>query len=433
MVRAFAHEKLMKSGEEEKIRTRHLKYFVNLAERAQAELYSSTRIDWMERLNDESNNLRAALHWTDRTDTETGLVLSSRLMRYWESCNLPEGRQWLETFLRKEDVTDFPLAKAYAVHTQAWLLTWLQDFDQAYAMAEECLVAFRAAGDRQSEVDALLLVANILQFKYELDTAQKIGIQALALARSLGDPWREANALFYLGWDTRDYERMFNNLGKAISLYRKVGDQVSLANTLGVMGQFRVFHGDLELGETYIDEAMQLWQANKRANIWENPKIVKSLILSMRGEYEQASAMLQEVIAAAEETGNIMLQLWAEVRLGYVALRFGNLGEARQMFNQTAHHFAKDNFTIGTVFALEGMSGLYMTIDKPECAARLVGWADLMRQKLYDPRANIEQADVDQIIAACLAKMGEAAFSDIYEEGQKMSLDEALAFAFEKN
>jgi tetratricopeptide (TPR) repeat protein len=250
MVRAFAHEKLVKSGEEEKIRTRHLKYFVNLAEKAQAELFSSTRIDWMERLNDERNNLRAALHWTDQTNTEAGLVLSSRLMRYWESCNLPEGRQWLETFLQKEDAKNFPLAQAYAVHAQAWLLTWLQNFDQAYTMAEECLATFRAAGDRQSEVDALLLVANILQFKYELDTAQKIGMQALALARSLGDTWREANALFYLGWDTRDYERIFDNLGKAISLYRKVGDQVSLANTLGVMGQFRVFHGDVDLGET---------------------------------------------------------------------------------------------------------------------------------------------------------------------------------------
>jgi hypothetical protein len=56
-----------------------------------------------------------------------------------------------------------------------------------------------------------------------------------------------------------------------------------------------------------------------------------------------------------------------------------------------------------------------------------------MRVKLNDPRPNIEQADVDKIIAACLVKMGEMAFSDRYDEGSKMTLSEALIFAFEKS
>jgi len=55
----------------------------------------------------------------------------------------------------------------------------------------------------------------------------------------------------------------------------------------------------------------------------------------------------------------------------------------------------------------------------------------MVREKLSDPRPPLEQADVDKIIAACLAKMGEAAFSEAYEEGQKMSLDEAVEFALE--
>jgi hypothetical protein len=38
---------------------------------------------------------------------------------------------------------------------------------------------------------------------------------------------------------------------------------------------------------------------------------------------------------------------------------------------------------------------------------------------------------VDQVIAACISKMGEAAFSDVYEEGEKMSLDKAVVYALE--
>ena len=52
-----------------------------------------------------------------------------------------------------------------------------------------------------------------------------------------------------------------------------------------------------------------------------------------------------------------------------------------------------------------------------------------MREKTQDARPNTEQADVDKLIAACLAKMGEVAFSDAYDQGQAMTLDEAVRFA----
>jgi len=151
----------------------------------------------------------------------------------------------------------------------------------------------------------------------------------------------------------------------------------------------------------------------------------------MRGDTEQAHAMLEEIMVTAEETGNTMSKLWVRVRLGYVALRSGNLAEAHQLFRETAQGFAKDGYTIGALFALEGMAGLYVAVGKPAHTARLIGWADAMRVKLNDPRPNIEQADVDKLMAACLAKMGEGAFSDLYDEGQKMTLAEALVFALE--
>ena len=61
-------------------------------------------------------------------------------------------------------------------------------------------------------------------------------------------------------------------------------------------------------------------------------------------------------------------------------------------------------------------------------AARLIGWADA-REQMKDRRPFLEQADVDQIIGSCLVKMGEVAFSDAYDEGQAMTLDEAVAYA----
>ncbi len=387
----------------------------------------------MERLNEERNNLRAALHWAEKTDLEAGLSLSSRLLRYWESSNLREGTQWLESFLRKEESKEFPQARAYALHTYGSLLVWLQEFDRAHSIAKECLALFQTINDPEGNVDALILLGNVFMFRYDPADAEKFGEQALALAQSLDDPWREATALYYLGWATRNYERMFSRWDKSALLFRKVGDQVSLANVLGWLGQFRVLNGDLELAETYLDEAMLLWQSNKRANIWDNTRLVRSQIFLARGNYEQAHAILEEVMVTAQETGNTMSQLWVKLRLGYVLLRSGNLAEAHQLFKETAHKFVEDRYTVGALFALEGMAGLYSALDRPEPAAQLIGWADTLRVKIKDPRPNIEQADVDKIISACLAKMGEAVFSDKYDAGQKMTLEEALAFAFEES
>ncbi len=279
----------------------------------------------------------------------------------------------------------------------------------------------------------LISLENMYQFKDDIGTALRLGRQALALAEALGDRWRQANALLYLGWNYHNLEQRFRYWEKAIHFYREVGDQITLANLLGLLGQFRVLHGDFELGERCVDEALRLWQANRRANIWDNPRVTKSLIAMMKGEYEQAAALLREVMISAQERGNRMSYLWAQVRLGHILLRSGTLTEAHEVLAETAENFGKDGYTIGAIFALEGMADLFMTVGKVEYAARLIGWADLTRQKIQDTRPNYEQANVDKVIAACLAKLGEAAFSDAYEEGQQMTLQEAVAYALEEN
>ena len=124
-----------------------------------------------------------------------------------------------------------------------------------------------------------------------------------------------------------------------------------------------------------------------------------------------------------------MTVLWCRCHLGYLALCENNLSEARSIFTETAREFFNDKSEIGVTFTLEGMAGLFIAMGKPEHAVRLVGWSDATRKKIGDPRPRLEQADVDKIIAACIAKMGEAAFSDTYEEGNKLTLDEAVEYA----
>jgi tetratricopeptide (TPR) repeat protein len=433
MVRQCAYEQLVRSGQEPKVRSLHLKYFVDLAKQAERELRGPALVDWMDRLSMERNNIRAALHWAEKTEVEAGLYLSSRLMRYWESINLPEGERWLKTFIQKPESQNYPRAYAQVLLTYGWLLTWLQKFDEAYKVTDESLALFRRVKDREGEVDALTLLENILQFKDQAEPSREIGRQALALAQSLRDPWREANALYYLGWGYNDQQTRFAYWERAILLYRQVGDHINLANTLGLLGQFQVLAGDIEIGEKNLDEALSHWQSNKKANVWENPKIAKSIIALQHGRYEEAQEILEQVMRSAEESGNRMSFLWTQVRLGHVAYLAGNWVEARRLLSKSVRDFAADSYTVGAVYALEGLAGLSATVGKMEKAARLLGYTDAARERLSDPRPPHEQADVDLSIAACVARMGNEAFSSAYEAGKRMSLDEAVMFAVQED
>jgi tetratricopeptide (TPR) repeat protein len=429
MVRQYVHAKFVGSDDKEIIRDRHLKYFLEFSEKAEMDLRGRAHTDWMERLDVERNNIRVALHWADKTDVEAGLYISGRLMRYWESSNVPEGNQWLKIFIDKQNANDFPRAKACALHTYGWLLTWLQKFEDAHTMTEECLALYRSVDDQAGEADALVSLGNIYQFQDDMKKANELEKKALKISQSLKDPWREGNALTYLGWGYSEPEVKFGYWEKAIRLYRETGDHIQLANLLGLFGQFKVMNGEIETGEKHLDEALELWRSNKKANVWENPKIAKSLIALIYGRYEEAQAILEEVLHSSEQSGNRMAVLWAKVRMGYVAFHAGNMTEARELLSNSARDFAKDDYTSGNLFALEGLAGLDATLGKPDRAARLIGYADATRERVSETRHIIEQADVDMSIAACKARMGDSAFEETYNEGKKMVLGEAMELA----
>jgi hypothetical protein len=128
-----------------------------------------------------------------------------------------------------------------------------------------------------------------------------------------------------------------------------------------------------------------------------------------------------------------MSQLWLRVRLGYVALRAGNLVEAHDLLTETLRNFHKDGYTSGAIFALEGIATLLIATGKPEKAARLIGRADATREKIPDLRPPIEDADMYRNMAAIFSKIGPTGFEVTYDEGRSMTLDEAVAYALDEN
>ena len=90
-IREFALEKLAARTEKELIQRRHAMYYVELAETAEPELRGSQQIEWVNRLEAEHDNLRAALSWVLKSDEpseiEAALRLAGSLRWFWQMHN----------------------------------------------------------------------------------------------------------------------------------------------------------------------------------------------------------------------------------------------------------------------------------------------------------------------------------------------------------
>jgi tetratricopeptide (TPR) repeat protein len=309
------------------------------------------------------------------------------------------------------------------------ILNSTQQFITARSSVEEGLALDRSVGEKHSEIDGLLLLALIMINLGDTEKERELARQALKLARSLGDQWRKAEVLAFLGRADHDYQRSRAYLQESIDLLREIGDLNNLTRFLGHLGRIEMLNGDFESAQKRLEEAFVLFQQMNRKTLSFSVWDAYGRMALLQGKYEQAYKTLREAVEFANKTGERMASLWFSAHLGYVALQQGNAIETHALFADCVKEFLKDQVEIGVVFSLEGMASLYIVLGKPDRAARLIGWVDSMRKKLNDPRPLLEQANVDQNIAACLVNMGEVAFSDAYDEGQAMTLDEAIAYA----
>ena len=425
IVRQYAREKLVESNEEENICTQHLKYFLGLSEQAESGLRGPAQIEWHARLTDERDNIRAALGWADKNDVEAGLCISSRLNIFWEFFDVREGVYWLQEFIQKPESKTYPCARASALYTQGRFIYWFQQFAEARTAAQECLDLYRICGNKSGEVDGLLLSAIVGRITQKLKLSQ----QALALAQSINDKWREAYALFVLCWGYSDRQYIYSYLKKAFGFFQEVGDLRYMAECLAELGRLELINADLESAEKLLKEAAILFRQLNIRSAMSNILQSYGRIAYLRGDYEQAYASLQESAAIDEEYGIRMNYLWTHTHLGYLAVYRGKIAEAREIFAGTVRDFFDDKSEIGVVFTLEGMASLFVEVGKAEIAVKLIGWADATRKQIDDTRPHLEQIAVDKIISACIGKMGEVAFSDAYDEGQKMTLAAAVSSA----
>src|SRR5258705_4205762 len=149
-VRQYALDRLRESGEETRWRASHLAYFVALAEEAGPKLRSAEQAQWLRRLEEEHENLRAALEWSlVEAGSKGGLRLCGALGRFWWTRgHFTEGRQWCTRVLGKPGAEERTQERASVLNAAGVLSYHQGDYPAARALQEESLAICRELGDR---------------------------------------------------------------------------------------------------------------------------------------------------------------------------------------------------------------------------------------------------------------------------------------------
>jgi predicted ATPase/class 3 adenylate cyclase len=264
-IRDFAMERLEESGEAHPIRDRHLAAFIALAQQAQPHLFGPRRKEWLDRLEEDHDNLRAALDWAVVSqNARSAMALSAGMWRFWQMRgHLHEGRRRMDDVLAMPNSVEFPKERLAALEAAGGLAYWQADMPVAQRFYDECVALTRMQGDDRALANALYNAAFPRVVSREaIAEAKPMLEEALPLFRKVGDQtgmarvlWGIGNALFF----EKDYANARPMLEEAVALNRKLDDQFGLGWSVHTLGLVTFNLGDFERARACWTEAIHLF------------------------------------------------------------------------------------------------------------------------------------------------------------------------------
>ena len=277
----YARDRLCDAGEEYAVCTRHRDEFLGLAERARPEIQGPGQLLWLDKLEAEHDNLRAALDWCleDPEGAQPGLRLASDLFfLWWMRGYFEEGHYYYALTLKRAEAQERTAVRAKALSRAGGLLSIYGDAASARPLFEEGLAIAREIGERKSEANlwcnlgdiatgddlpaartaltrslemhrelenrsgiahAAMLLGNAALLEGDHAAARALHEESLAISRALGNPQKTGHALWCLARDDidqGDYARVQGLLKECITLFGGLKDSWSLSAALALAG-----------------------------------------------------------------------------------------------------------------------------------------------------------------------------------------------------
>ena len=392
-IREFAGEMLAEAGEMEPFRSRHLDWMLQTALQAEPELTGARQVAWLERLEVETSNLRAALDWAEQSEANRGrgLLLANALGRYWQiRGHFAEGRERLTRLLNVLEAQSLDSLRANALNWLALLSVFVGDLDGAEAACRAGLILWEQQEDGRGAAGARGILGIVAANRGDYSGAEKWYRQALEGARAAGDRHGEAGTLGYLGINAANqgyYEEAKRCYEASLQLRRDMNDAWGIAACLNNLGQLARKNGEASRARELLSESLILRrQLRDRRNVGITLNVL-ALLAWEQMDLREASACLREATDLFEQ-----------------------LGDRRSL-----------------AYALEAWARIAVGEHELEYALRWAEAARQLRQKIGSPLPSTEQQELHFCLHTAETDLGEVRAQMAREQGAKLPLPTALA------
>ncbi len=309
-VRQYGQEKLEESGEAGKARSRHAAWNLALAEEAEPELKGARQLMWLERLEGEHDNLRAAMRWLlGEGESERVARLGWALWLFWWIRGFfSEGRGWMEEALAKGGAMPAS-ARAKTLFVAGTMATGQADFRSAEPLLEESLGSFRGLGDKRGAAYALGSIGIAAIGQGQQGRAIALHEESADLFLEVGDNWAAATEFCFsaAGYFKRgDHVRAQQLAERGLALARETGDRAGTSAALYILATVAHASEDHERASGLFEEGLELTaEVGDQANVAYCLEGLATVAASEGGVeraarlWGAAEALLEEIEATA--------------------------------------------------------------------------------------------------------------------------------------
>jgi tetratricopeptide (TPR) repeat protein len=374
-------------------RVAHRDYYLALAESAAHELIAHRQAEWLDRLERELDNLRAAIAFgLKQPDPMPGIRLVTSLRVFWKARgHAAEGADALRMFLAVPAARGATLVRARALAAAAYLLDQTGGYELADKYCQEGLAIARSA-DALLTADLLYVRAYILLRRGQHDAALTLIEEGLGLAYPLAQPHLTACLLAARAFAVDvegDHAAAARDAAESLRLYRQAGDRLQAGTMAGNLGYAELSLGDLDSARRHLLESLDIARA------------------------------LNDQYGVVYETFN----------LGLAEYLNGSLSAAEALFAESLDLAARMRMTASTAYALIGLAIADNGRSGPGRSARLHGAADQALAVLGETLEPLEKGLCDLDRQRLRSAMGAEAFQAEYATGTSLTADEVLALA----
>jgi predicted ATPase len=417
---------------------RHMTYYLTLAEQAAPQRQGPDHRQWLGRIEEEHQNLRAALRWSvESGEAETGLRLAGAVWQYWETRGFwAEGRERVAELLSLPFRAPRTAARAAALHGAGALASDQGDYAAARSLLEQSLEIWRELQDLRGIASSLHLLGIIARHQGDYGAARDLYEESLAIRRTAGDKPGVLFSLRHLGVvfvNQGDRVAARACLQEALGIARDLGDPLGITEILSGLGSMALDEGDCGTARAFHEESLAI---RRRSGDLQNLSYSLNSLANVsycQGDLAEARALFEESLEIQRQLGDKRGVAWSIHSLGAISLTEGEFRAARDLFAESLAIRQTLGDQVGIAECLQGLAEVDSAQGQPERAARLFGAAASLRDALGVPLQPHQRADYDRRVHSTRVALGEELFTADWSEGRAMTHEQAVAYALQSS